>query len=176
MRPHLTELFRAQYVHTLLIWTLLLGSGYGSATSPDCIVSQKEPVGISLTNERPTGSFSIDPEALASAPPILKLTVSQVVNPNELPFQIFVYLSLDSQPGGTPGTHQERILIGNFGLYPPDHPASFLLRTSRAFSKLKTMTANPTNVHLLLEMKRIHEASPWSLVEVTVAPPEWQRK
>jgi hypothetical protein len=139
-------------------------------------MSQGEPVGISLSNDRPRGSYSIDPETLASAPPVLKLTIPHVVNPNKLPFQIFVYLSLESQAGGRSGTHQERILVGNFGLYPPDLPATFLLRSSRAFGKLKTMTSNPTNVHLLLEMKRIHEASPWTLVEVTVAPPEWQRK
>jgi hypothetical protein len=161
-------------MQTLLLWAIFL-AGHPPAASLAFAMSQEHPAGVTLTNERPTGSFTISPGTLESAPPILKLTISQVVNPDKLPFQVFVYFSFESHTGGSAGKHQDRILVGNFGLYPPDHPATFSLRASRAFSKLKTMTSNPGNVHLVLEMKRIHEASPWTTVEVTVAPPEWQR-
>lgn len=128
---------------------------------------------IMLTNDRPTASFAIEPETLASAPAVLALSITKVVNPAKIPFGIFVYLS----PAGEKGCPKsEKILVGNFSLYPPDHPAGFLLRASNAFRKLEAEgpRSRSSEVRLLLEMKRVRETKPWTPVEVTVAPPEWR--
>jgi hypothetical protein len=125
---------------------------------------------VTLTNDRPAGYFPLDAETLASAPPFLVLRITRVVNPGRTPLQIFVYLSYPPPAGRT---EPERTLIGNFGLFPADRPARFLLRASPAFHKLKTTCSKPTDVRLLLEMKRIHPKEPWTSIEVVVAPPEW---
>ena len=164
-------------MHALLIWALFLGVLYAHGQSPGGQSKPRgEPAHITLTNDQPTGSFPLNPETLASAPSVLTITLTEVVNPDKLPFQIFVYLSYHSQSGEEVSTVEKKILIGNFGLYPPDHPASFHVRSSTAFRALKSSGSKPSEVRLLLEMRRIHETSPWTPVEATVAPPEWQRK
>ena len=162
-------------VHELLIGALLLGGARAGGQGPDSDQNQRRgvPTGVTLTSDRPTGYFPLDAERLASAPPILALRITRVVNPGLTPFEIFVYLSY---PPGDGRREAERILIGNFGLYPPDRPAGFLLRASTAFRKLKTTGSKPTEVRLLLEMRRIHPKEPWTTVEVDVAPPEWRDK
>lgn len=159
----------------LLFWALLLGGAraMGQGLGGDQHQRQAAPTRVTLTNERPAGYFPLDPETLASAPPILGVTITRVVNPGKTPFQVFVYLSYQSGAGRT---EPEKIRIGNFGLYPPDRPAGFLLRSSQAFRKLKSLSSSPTDVRLLLEMKRIHGTRPWTSVEVTVAAPEWRRE
>ncbi|HMD98694.1 MAG TPA: hypothetical protein VKM93_15350 [Terriglobia bacterium] len=160
-------------VHGLLVWALLIGGARPGGQGPEGYQDQREaaPPRVMLTNDRPSGYFPIDQQTLASAPPILVVRITSVVNPDRTPFQVFVYLSYQSRAGQS---EPERILIGNFGFYPPDHPSAFLLRASTAFRKLKTTSSRPTDVRLLLEMRRIHEAKPWTPVEVTVAPPEWR--
>jgi hypothetical protein len=81
---------------------------------------------------------------------------------------LFVYLSYQATSGF------QKILVGNVGFYPPDRPAGFLLRSSRAFAELKRSTTKPSDVRLSLEIKRLHESKPWTQVEITVAPPEWK--
>jgi len=164
-------------VHGLLIWTLLLGGAYARGQGLDGGAQGQTapaPTLVTLTNDHPEGSFLIAPQILASAPPVLALAMTQVINPDKTAFQVFVYLSY--QPGSeekhSPGP--TKILLGNVGLYPPDRPGGILLRSSTAFRKLKAASSNPTDVRLLLEMKRIHETTPWTPVEVTVAPPEWR--
>jgi len=159
----------------LWLWALLLGGSHAKGQGLDGDRGQRQaaPTRVTLTNHRPTGYFPIDPETLASAPPILGVTITRVVNPGKTPFQVFVYLSYQPRTGRT---EPEKILIGNFGLYPPDRPSGFLLRSSRAFRKLKSLSSSPTDLRLLLEMKRIHAKSPWTAVEVTIAPPEWRRE
>jgi hypothetical protein len=159
-------------VHGLLTCALLFGgAASGGRSLGGGPQRPSQPAPLTLTNERPTGYFHLDPETLASAPPILTVRITRVVNPGETPFQVFVYLSYQSGAGRT---EPEKILIGNFGLYPPDRPAGFLLRASTAFRKLKTTGSRPTNIRLLLEMKRIHPKSPWTPVAIAVAPPEWR--
>jgi hypothetical protein len=127
---------------------------------------------IILTNDRPVGSFSVAAETLASAPPILSLSIPKVMNPDKTPVEILVYFAR-SEKGST---QLEKVPISNFSLYPADHPAGFLMRASGAFHKLAaTGPASATSeVRLVLEMKRIQEAKPWTRIAITVAPPQWR--
>jgi len=161
-------------VNGLLIWALLLGGAHRVGRSLDGEAQRpREPTPVTLTQERPSGYFPLDRETLASAPPVLAVTIIRVVNPGQTALQIFIYLSY-RQRVGEKGTELRKILIGNVGLYPPDRPAGFRLRASSAFRQLKAASPNPAEVRLRLEMKRIHETRPWTPVEVIVAPPEWQ--
>ena len=160
-------------VHGLLLWALLLGGTQHSEQSPgEGIQGPAKPTSVTLTNDHPTGFFILDPETIASAPPVVAVSLTRVVNPNKTPFQVFVYLSYLPEAGEKPRT--QRILIGNFGLYPPDRPGGARLRASNAFRQLKAARPKPTEVRLVLELKRIHERRPWTPIEVTVAPPNWQ--
>ncbi len=162
-------------IHGVLIGVLLLGSvrAGGRGGDDDQNPRRGVPAPVTLTNDRPAGNFPLDAQTLASAPPFLALRITKVVNPGRTPLQIFVYLSY---PPGAGRTEPERILIGNFGLFPADRPGRFLLRASTAFHKLKTMSSKPSAVRLLLEMKRLHPKEPWTPIEVVVAPPEWGDK
>jgi|ERR1022692_3130183 hypothetical protein len=132
---------------------------------------------LTLTNDSPSGFFALGEKTLASAPPILALTITKVVNPAQTGLDISVYLSFQP-PSSSAGAKEpgEKVLIGNFSLYPPDHPAGFLLRASEAFSKLRAAGAvsRLSPVQLLIEMKRIHEGTPWTPVELVIGPPEWR--
>ncbi len=163
-------------VHGLLIWALLFGGAYARGQSLDGHADPKQATltPVTLTNDCPEGSFLITPEILASPPAVLALAMTQVVNPAKTPFQVFVYLSYQPSSAEKRGPAPVKILLGNVGLYPPDRPAGFLLRASTAFRKMKGASSKPTEVRLLLEMKRIHARKPWTPVDVTVAPPEWR--
>jgi hypothetical protein len=162
---------RAFWIFALLLVGLVAAGGQAIPAG-----NYEEPASITLTSGRTTGSFPLDSETLASAPPILSLTLTKIVNPEKLPFQILACLSYRSEGSAKSHDGRQKILIGNFGLYPPDHPGTFSLSTSNAFAELKSKAPKPSEVRLLLEMKRIHESAPWTPVEVTVAPPEWPRK
>jgi len=153
----------------LLAGALLLGSARTEGQRVDPSASQGRPQAVKLTNNQTEGSFAVSPDTLASAPPVLALSFTRVVNPANTPFEVFVYLSY--RPVETAGTAPRRILLGNGSLYPADRPGGFRLRASAAFAKLKA--AKATDVRLVLEMKRLRPAEPWSKVEVTVAPPQW---
>jgi hypothetical protein len=131
----------------------------------------EQPPALTLTNVRPVGYFLLAPETIATAPPVLAVKVTKVVNPDKTPFQLFVYLSCDSASGTN---ERQRLLIGNFGFFPSDKPGGHLLRASGAFHQLKTTSCNSRDVRLLFEMKRLYEANPWTTVELTIAPPEWK--
>jgi hypothetical protein len=163
-------------VRALLIWALLLGGAHSREQSPGFDQKPPAPTRVTLTDDHPEGFFLIPPEILSSPPPVLALNMTQVVNPAETPFQVFVYLSCRPGSGAARQSKAVKLLVGNVGLFPPDRPARFLLRASTAFRKLKATNPNPADVRLLLEMKRIHETKPWTRVEVTVAPPEWRRE
>jgi len=149
---------------------LLAGSARTEGQRVDPSASQVRPEPVELTNSQTKGSFALSPNTLASAPPVLGLSFTRVVNPANTPFVVCVYFSY--RPGETAGTARRRILLGNGSLYPADRPGGFRLRASAAFAKLKA--AKATDVRLALEMERLHPAEPWSQVEVTVAPPQWR--
>jgi hypothetical protein len=162
-------------VSGFLIEALLFGGLLATGRSQD--QQHLTPTPVVLTNDRPTGSFPIGQETLASAPPILALTITKVVDPGQEAMGFFVYLSFRSSASSSGANNQpasQKILIGNFSLYPADRPGGFLLRASTAFNKLKAASSKPTDVRLVLEMKRLHETKPWPSVAVTVAPPEWR--
>lgn len=163
--------------YAFTVWVLLSGDALARGRSPAAYQAsgQAAPHRVTLSNDDPEGSFVIPPEILAKPPAVLALTMTQVINPAKTPFQVFVYLSCQPGSAETGRAAPAKILVGNVALYPPDRPAGFLLRASTAFRKLKAARSNPTDVRLLLEMKRIHPAKPWTRVEVTAAPPEWRR-
>jgi hypothetical protein len=163
-------------VSALILAFLLSGVHAPRQNSGDRSNASQGVAPVTLTNDRPTSSFALDAQTLASAPAVLKLTLTKVVNPAKLPFEIFVYVSYQADNDAKTSTGKEKILIGNFGLFPPDHPATFSLAAFDAFRTLKAKSLKATGVRLLLEMKRIHESAPWTHVEVTVARPEWQLK
>lgn len=159
-------------VHGLLLSALLLGSVQPPGPSPgDGSQRPARPASVRLTNDHPTGYFILDPETIASAPPVVAISLTRVVNPGGTPFQLFVYFIYESGAGEKGRT---RIPIGNFSLYPLDRPGGARLRASNAFRQLKVARPKPTDVRLMLELKRIHENRPWTQVEVTVAAPEWR--
>jgi hypothetical protein len=154
----------AAIVRGLLVGSLVFGA------SVELSASQVQAESVELTNGRTEGSFAVSPDTLASSPPVLALSFPRVVNPANTPFVVFVYLTY--RPGEAPDAAPRKILLGNGSLYPADRPGGFRLRASAAFAKLKAAKAN--DVRLVLEMKRLHPAEPWSQVEVTVAPPQWR--
>jgi hypothetical protein len=160
---------------TVVAQTLSAGALFVVALS--AVAQQAEPTGtqarpesIELTNKQTTGSFAVSPDVLASAPPVLGLSFPRIVNPANTPFSIFVHFSY--RTAKATGTSPEKMLVGNASLYPADRPGGFRLRASAAFAKLKA--AKATDIRLVVEMKRIHPAQPWTPVEVTVAPPQWR--
>jgi hypothetical protein len=126
---------------------------------------------LKLTNAHPSGTFRIPQETTAAAPSVLSLSVVEVVNPEKTPVEIFVYL-VRSEEGPTP---KEKTLVGQFGLYPADHPASFTLRLSGAFQNLQAagLSLKSARVELELELKAINKGKPLTKVELTVGPPKW---
>ena len=129
---------------------------------------------VTLTSERASGSFPVSPETLASAPSILELSITRVLNPAATPIVMFVYLS----PAGKKGKAEpEKVLVGNFSLYPPDQPGKFLLGLSSAFEKLKAKdtVSKSSELQLTVEMKRLNDSQSWTKVEVTIDPPKWLR-
>ena len=144
-------------------------SGYDLQRSD---ASETAPVApLKLTEDHPSGSFVIAPATIAAAPPILSVSITQVMNPEKTPVEIFVYL-VRWDEGPMPA---ERILMGQFGLFPPDHPASFTLRSSAAFQKLRASGAasQTSKILLMLELKPISGKKSLTNVELTMAPPEW---
>ena len=155
-------------VCALLIWAALSCSSHSGEPSPSLTP-------VTLTNERPTGLFAVAPETLKSAPSILALSITKVVNTGETAVGISVYLT----PAGAKGHPLlDKVLLGNFSLYPPDHPAGFLMPCSSAFHRLALngSLSKSTTIQLLIQMKRIHEEKPWTPVTITIAPPEWRHE
>ena len=123
---------------------------------------------VTLTPEHPAASFPINRETLAGSPPILRLPVTEVVNPARTPIGIYVYLCPARKSA-------EKLLVGNFALFPPDHPGAFLMGASKAWADLRSR-GYPGDVGLRVELKRIHPEKPWTRLKITVAPPQWLRK
>jgi len=161
----------AAIVRLLPVGVLLFAGSSGTeGHSVDRRASQVRPEPVELTNNQTTGSFAVSPDTLRSAPPVLALSFPRVVNPANTPFVILAHLSYRGGEGKD--TAPLRIPLGNGSLYPADRPGGLRLRTSAAFAKLKA--AKATDVRLVLEIKRLRPAEPWSQVEITVAPPEWR--
>jgi hypothetical protein len=161
-----------------LIGSLLFLGSRAGGQSLNCERREvAEPAPVTLTNDHPSGFFPIDPKTVAESPAILALRITKVVNPERTGIGFSVYLSFAPVVGSEPEEEHEKILIGNFGLYPPDRPAGFVLRASEAFRQLQaTKTASKSSeVRLLIEMRRLHDRNPWTPVQIFVAPPQWRQ-
>lgn len=164
-------------VCALLAWGLFsYGSQAGSQVTHAPDKDRGTSASVTLSTAHPMGSFPVGAETLAVAPPILALRIAKVVNPDKTPFGISVYLSY--QLGGREkiSVERKRILIGEFGIFPTDRPAGFLLRASHAFDELAAAGSNlkPNKVRLLVEMKRLRDNKPPGQIKVTIASPEWR--
>jgi hypothetical protein len=145
-----------------LAWTLLgaaVGSGSGGTSDPQ--------TPLTFTGQNPSGSFRIARATVASAPTILVVDLTRVVNPARTPVSFFVYLT------GWDRCDTQRYLIGNFALFPPDHGGKFLLNPSDAFRKYRAECSSSGDARLILEMKRLNSSQPWGQVKVLVTPPAW---
>jgi hypothetical protein len=157
-------------VQGMLIGALLFVGAPAGKQGSDTGQEETQATGVILTNTRPEVSLPVPAATVASSPPVLALHFTQVTNPAGTPFQILV--SLSYHPADKSTARPVRILLGNVALYPPDRPGGIVVRASSAFRKLNAAKAK--DVRLVLEMKRLHPRTPWSSVEVTVAPPEWR--
>jgi hypothetical protein len=129
---------------------------------------------VTITNAQPIARIQL-PAGIRVAPaPILEIPVVKISNPQEMSFSIFA--SLEWRRYGQGSTGIEKILLGNFTVYPPDQTGSYMLRSSTAFEKLKAMGADLVRdqVVILLEMKRTNPNKAWSAVVVEIGPLRWR--
>jgi hypothetical protein len=133
----------------------------------------KRPASLTLSNYHPSGCFPVAREKLASMPAALFISIVKVINQERTPFEVLVFLVPSGKKMHSP---EQKILVGNFSLYPPDHPAGFLLSTSKALRELKSSSQFPNDgsLQLLVEIRRTDETKEWTPVELTVTAPEWR--
>lgn len=132
--------------------------------------------GVKLTDRRPTAILPIPPGVLRQRLPILEVPVNSVQNEKRTPFAIFVYLVWKE---GRPGpTKQRNILVGNFVVFPPDHPGRYTLRVSRAFGDLEKQGKNLVRLQpgLQFELRRLRQKAAWGPIEVTIGPVRWLKE
>ena len=168
------------FLAVLTIWSLpLFGMSCGSASLPGPQRNSKSET-ITLTNQKPTGSFPLQPELFKNiptateVPPVLQtvqVPVTKVVNPDAKPVTIFVYFSRPNEKRDGP---PEKISVGNFSLYPADRPGRFTLNPREALRKASE-ASNESNIkewRLVFELEQKPEQSS-SPLEVTIETPIW---
>ncbi len=172
----MTKLFLA----ALMIWALPFSAlSCGPATVQDSQPKNTDPTpvgeSVTLTNEHPSGSFPVEKQLLINPPEILEVQITKVVNSAATPLNIFAYLTTVGEKGKP---EPEKIVVGNFSLYPADRPGKFMLGPAAAFRKLNEMktVSNTNELQLVLEMQRVDETRPWTALELTFAPPNWRSK
>jgi hypothetical protein len=168
------------FLAALTIWSLLLfGMSCGSATvqEPDSSATAET---VTLTNQKPTGFFTVKPDVIKSAPTMREvppvasaviLPVTKVVNPNSRAVNVFVYLSRANEKRDEV---PQKVEVGSFSLYPADRPGKFTLNTALALRKASDASndANIKDWKLVLELdQKTKQAS--SPVEVTITAPIW---
>ena len=129
---------------------------------------------VTLTETKPVARIQLSASIRAVPAPIMEVSVIKISNPQEMSFSIFV--SLEWRRHAQVSIQSEKVLVGNFTVYPPDRTGSYILRASTAFEKLKAMGADLARdeVVILLEMKRTNPDKPWSSVQVEIAPLRWR--
>ena len=130
--------------------------------------------GVTLTETQPEARIQLPSNTRSSPAAVLEVPVVRISNPDKMSFSIFVYLEW-CRPGEGPARN-EKILVGNFTVFPPDRTGRYTVRTSTGFERLKTMGADlpRDQVVFLLEMKRTNPNKPWSTVVVEIAPLDWR--
>ena len=171
----------------LTIWSLpFFGISCGSASvqnaqSPTA-ASTPAPSAetVTLTNQKPTGSFAVQPAQLKSAPTMrevppvvmmMEVPVTRVVNPNRKSVTVFVYLSRPNEKRDNPA---EKIEVGNFSLYPVDRPGKFTLNPAPALRKAAE-ASNESNIgdwRLVFELEQKPDQGSAPL-ELTIGAPLW---
>jgi hypothetical protein len=161
----------------LMIWALsFAGANCGSAKvqGPQTRATKTEkqtasPV-VTLTDEHPGSSLPVAASVLSSDSEVLEVSITKVVNPSGTPVAVFVYLFNHAKTK----PESEKILIGNFSLYPPDQPGKFLLSALPALRKLSAQKPSDAVVRIAFELQRLDETKPWTHVEVAIAQPSWR--
>lgn len=129
---------------------------------------------VTLTQMEPVTRIQLPASIRAAPAPILEIPVVKIANPQKMSFSIFAFLEWSPPAQGPTGS--DKILVGNFTVYPPDRTGSYMLRASTAFEKLKGMGADLARdqVLIVLEMKRTNPDKAWSSVQVEIAPLRWR--
>jgi hypothetical protein len=160
----------------LIVWALCFsGANCGAAKvqGPQTERPKVEQAGsatVKLTAEHPSASLPVSGDVFASDPEVLEVSISKVENTAKTAVSIFVYLA-----NATAGkSDDEKILVGNFSLYPADSPGKFLLNPRPALRAMSAKTPNPKDPRLVFELRQIDPTKPWTPVEVTVEQPKWR--
>jgi hypothetical protein len=129
---------------------------------------------VTLSETQPVARIQLPASIRAAPAPTLEVPLVRISNPQEMSFSIFASLEWYRPTQGSTG--KEKVLLGNFTVYPPDQTGTYMLRASTAFEKLKAMGADliRDQVVLLLEMKRTNPNKAWSAVLVEIAPLRWR--
>lgn len=129
---------------------------------------------VTLSETQPVARIQLPANIRAAPAPIVEVPIVSISNAQGMSFSIFAYLEWARSASGS--STRERVLLGNFTVYPPDQAGSYMLRASTAFEKLKAMGADTgrDQVVVLVEMKRTNPKQPWSSVQVVIAPLRWR--
>ncbi|HWN11267.1 MAG TPA: hypothetical protein VNO50_18670 [Pyrinomonadaceae bacterium] len=165
----------------LMIWAFgFLGVECGSANAPQpqpreqsremrSDESAANPV-VVLTDKQPRGSWVVNVDKLARDTEVLEVAITKVVNQGMTPVEIHVFLVIAEKDKSRSSTK----LIGNFSLYPPDQPGSFLLNAATALNQISSASRNSkADVRMVFEMKRVDETKTWTPIELQIAEPKW---
>lgn len=126
---------------------------------------------VKLTSEHPSASWPVAADIFQSDPAVLQVSIGKVENPAKTPVSIFVYLTT-AKAGKS---EAEKVLVGNFSLYPADSPGKFSLNARPALRAITAKTPNPNEPRLVFELRRIDETKAWTPVEVTIEQPKWRQ-
>ena len=158
------------------IVTVAMIAGLLACAKASEVRSSQHERGVTLTSSHPAARLAIAPAILQNPLPILEVLVTQVINKQLTPFAIFIYFAWKE---GKPGSEtQRKLLVGNFGVFPPDHPGRYTLRASGAFDELRKRSVNfqQSHLELLFEMRKVRATEAWTPIEVTIAPVRWLRE
>lgn len=168
------------FLAALTMWGLLFAGMSCSSASVQERAPESTSETVTLTNQKPTGSFSVKPGIIKSAatmsevPPVasgLIVPVTKVVNPNARAVNVFVYLLRSNEKRDNPA---QKIEVGSFSLYPADRPGKFTLNAAPALRKALN-ASNAANVEawrLVFELDQKTEQAT-SPLELTIAAPIW---
>jgi hypothetical protein len=163
----------------LMVWALCFsGANCGAAkvqgpqTQGPNAPKAEQPVSptVKLTPEHASASLPVAADIFQSDPEVLEVSITKVENTAGTPISIFVYLA----NGKAKKADAEKILVGNFSLYPADSPGKFMLNPRLALRTMLAKTPKPNDPRLVFELRQIDATKPWTPVEVTVEQPKWR--
>jgi hypothetical protein len=115
---------------------------------------------VTLTDQHPVATMTLDPKVIATGNSILEVDVTELSNPSQLPIGIAVFIT----------SGDLKIPVGNFAFYPADNKGNFLLDSHTALARVK----NSQNARLVFELRKLRSSATWKPVRVTIAPPKWR--